>query len=454
MSDTSHAPSLGSSGPSGRPENHEGLRALQAELNQAQSMIAQLRDELDAVRRRVSEADAAKDTLARLTEEIQQRDLRREHERAVAREFQNRFLPPALPDIEGVRFAVKYLPCDRVGGDFYDVFEMGNDCVGVLIADISGYGLPATLVTAVAKMGFDTFRQNEYSPRVIMERTNAQVAKATLGSQFITAFLAVIDLETLKVKYVNASHPSPLLERAAGFELLDADGLCCGIFEEPKYEEKETQLQAGDRILFYTRGLFSTCNADGKPYENTRLYDYVRGHRETPLHEVLDGIATDFQEHLDGAEQTDDVILIGLEMLEIERKEERIVIPSDPQQIRRVESVIIPRLEELNYGERAIFGVRLAVEEAVVNAIKHGNRMDKAKKVTVTHSIDAKECRISVLDEGLGFDPEAVPDPTSDDNLELPHGRGLVLIRAYMDEMTFNEKGNCVTLVKKAPWES
>ena len=436
----------------GNASNRSETRALQAELNQAQSMITQLREELETVLARSTEGDEGRDAVAKLSEEVRRRDLVREHELAIAREFQKRFLPLALPRFDGIAFAVRYLPCARVGGDFYDVFDMGNDCVGILIADIAGRGLPAALSAAVAKTGFDTFRQNEYSPRVIMEKTNAHVTKSTVGSQFVTAFLAVLDMETLNVKFANACHPSPLLQRGESIELLDAEGLCCGIFEEPDYEEREMQLKSGDRLLFYTRGLVTALNADGKPYENTRLYELVRSRRDEPLDDVLERVVADFKAHVDGAEQTDDVILVGMELHPVARQEERIVIPSDPQQLRRVESAVIARLEEFNYGERVIFAVRLALEEAVVNAIKHGNKMDKAKKVTVTFSIDAKECRITILDEGPGFNPAVVPDPTADENLELPHGRGLVLIRAYMDDVTFTEKGNGITMLKKAPW--
>jgi len=436
----------------GEVSNRSEARALQTELNRAQSMIEQLREELETVRTRSTQGEDAKDALVKLSEEMRKRDLVGERELAIAREFQKRFLPLALPRFDGVAFAVRYLPCACVGGDFYDVFDMGNDCVGILIADIAGRGLPAALATAVTKTGFDTFRQNEYSPKVIMEKTNVHVAKSTVNSHFITAFLAVLDVETLKVKYVNACHPSPLLQRGETLELLDAEGLCCGIFDEPNYEERQLQLEPGDRLIFYTRGLVTAVNADGKPYENTRLCEFAQARRQEPLDDVLDGLMGDFKAHLDGVEQTDDVILVGVELRPVAREEERIVIPSDPQQLRRVESAVIARLQQLNYGERAIFAVRLALEEAVVNAIKHGNKMDKAKKVTVTFSVDSRECRITITDEGAGFDPDAVPDPTMEENLEVPHGRGLVLIRAYMDDVTFTEKGNGVTMVKKAPW--
>jgi serine/threonine-protein kinase RsbW len=281
---------------------------------------------------------------------------------------------------------------------------------------------------------------------------NLQIVRNTLEDQFLTAFLGILDLETLRLKFVNASHTCPILYGPKRFALLDTEGLCCGMFEEPRYEEKEIQLQAGDRILFYTRGLVRMCNPRNHAYADRRLHKLLRANRDLEIGAMVERVGEDFSRHLAGAEQVEDLTLVGLEVVPREAKEERVVIPSEPMQLARVESLILSRLEALNYGERALFAVRLALEEAVINAIKHGNRMDKAKHVTVTFSVDRDECVVTVEDEGSGFDPGAVPDPTADENLELPHGRGLVLMRAYMDDVSFNAKGNRVTMRKKAPW--
>jgi serine/threonine-protein kinase RsbW len=96
----------------------------------------------------------------------------------------------------------------------------------------------------------------------------------------------------------------------------------------------------------------------------------------------------------------------------------------------------------------------LSLEEAVINAIKHGNELDDTKKVVVGFAIDDERAIISVADEGEGFDPASVPDPTLDENLIAMSGRGLSLIRAYMDEVRFNDKGNDITMIKYAPWLS
>jgi len=451
MADEQHAPS---SSEMKHPASSasEGVRVLRAELDQAQATICELRSVLQELRRRASADDQAKTTVNWLNQELDRQTATMEHQRQVARKLQDLFVPPALPECERARFAVKYMPCARVGGDLYDVFDMGNSCIGILVADVSGHGLASVLVSAVTKMAFDTFRQNEYSPRVIMEKVNRQVVKNTLENQFVTAFLGVLDVQTLRLKFVNASHPCPIVCRGERIELLDTDGLCCGMFDEPHYEEREAQLHPGDRVIFYTRGLVVTCKPQGASFQRSTLLDLIRANSALPVEQVIERISEEFVRRLEDTEQYDDAILVGLEIVPLEAGEERIVIPSEPMQLGRVERLILSRLEAENYGERVLFGVRLAVEEAVVNAMKHGNHMDKAKKVTITYAVDHDQCRVTVEDEGEGFDPNSVPDPTDDENLENPSGRGLMLMRAYVDELTFNEKGNRVTMVKKAPW--
>jgi len=124
------------------------------------------------------------------------------------------------------------------------------------------------------------------------------------------------------------------------------------------------------------------------------------------------------------------------------------VIPSDTAAGQSVQERIIQLLESLSYDERDVFGIRLAVEEALVNAIKHGNQMDPTKTVRITCRIAPHKIRIEIEDQGQGFQPEEVPDPTSDENLERPCGRGIMLMRAFMSTIAYNASGNCVILEK------
>ena len=123
-------------------------------------------------------------------------------------------------------------------------------------------------------------------------------------------------------------------------------------------------------------------------------------------------------------------------------------IPSDVAAGQSLQEQIIQRLEALEYGEHNLFGIRLAIEEALVNAIKHGNRLDPAKQVRVVWEVDQVRIRIEIEDQGEGFALEDVPDPTADENLERPCGRGIHLMRAFMNTIEYNATGNRVVLEK------
>jgi serine/threonine-protein kinase RsbW len=125
-----------------------------------------------------------------------------------------------------------------------------------------------------------------------------------------------------------------------------------------------------------------------------------------------------------------------------------VVIRSDPGEARRIQEDIERLLRTHEFTDHEIFGVKLALEEALVNAIKHGNRFDLEKKVAIAYSVQAERFEVHITDEGGGFDPSEVPDPTAVENLERPCGRGLMLMRYYMSEVSFSANGNSVSMTK------
>ena len=126
----------------------------------------------------------------------------------------------------------------------------------------------------------------------------------------------------------------------------------------------------------------------------------------------------------------------------------KISIASDPSEVPRIQEEIEGRLRRHHFDDRDIFSIRLALEEALVNAIKHGNQLDRSKKVHIEGSIRADRFDVGIVDEGPGFNPEDVPDPRADENLERACGRGLLLIRHYMTEVVYHAPGNRLTMSK------
>ena len=124
-------------------------------------------------------------------------------------------------------------------------------------------------------------------------------------------------------------------------------------------------------------------------------------------------------------------------------------IESDTTIGQQLLNEVLSQLKQHAWDEQDTFGVHLAVEEALVNAIKHGNQSDPDKKVHVVSRVSKTHFFIEIRDEGDGFNPGDVPDPTTDENLESPSGRGLMLMRSFMSRVDFNDAGNCVVMEKQ-----
>ena len=125
------------------------------------------------------------------------------------------------------------------------------------------------------------------------------------------------------------------------------------------------------------------------------------------------------------------------------------VIPSEPQATSEPKEEILRELESCGFSKDETFACKLALEEAFSNAVKHGNEGDYSKSITVRWAVSRQKVVVVVRDEGGGFEPEAIPDPTHPDRLPLPNGRGIMLMKAYMDEVSFRDQGREVWMVKR-----
>ena len=125
-----------------------------------------------------------------------------------------------------------------------------------------------------------------------------------------------------------------------------------------------------------------------------------------------------------------------------------IVVKSTPSAVAEQCRWILSKLENYDFSQDDIFSVHLSLEEAFINAIRHGNKMDPKKKIKINCLVGLDKFEVSLTDEGNGFDPEGVPDPRYGENLYKTGGRGLFLMRSYMDVVKFNERGNCVHMIK------
>ncbi|HUB24521.1 MAG TPA: ATP-binding protein [Tepidisphaeraceae bacterium] len=131
------------------------------------------------------------------------------------------------------------------------------------------------------------------------------------------------------------------------------------------------------------------------------------------------------------------------------KREVKMTIASDYSEARKAHREIMGAVDASGFNESSTFAIKLALEEVLMNAIKHGNQCDPAKNVRIEAVISPRQFELTVEDEGRGFDPAEVPDPRTEENLEKIHGRGLLLMRSYMDEVEYTRGGRRVRMVKK-----
>ena len=189
----------------------------------------------------------------------------------LAREIQQSILPRALPETAGFRVAARYLPMSDVGGDFYDFDTQRADRLGILVADVTGHGVPAALVASMVKMAFAAEAERLDDPGLVLTNMNRTLCGRFAGA-YVTACCGVIDPRYRTLRYASAGHPAPILRRIDGrVQPLEQRGLLLAFDATARYATAEVALSAGDRVVVFTDGLLEAANAGDEFFGDARL---------------------------------------------------------------------------------------------------------------------------------------------------------------------------------------
>jgi sigma-B regulation protein RsbU (phosphoserine phosphatase) len=240
-----------------------------------------------------------------------------EEEMAVARRIQQQFLPRRLPEMTRFGIAAMNLPNKQVGGDYYDIVDIGRGSYLITIADVAGKGVPAALLASMVQASVRTQAQDGKPVREIMDRLNRLVFDATPDDRFATCFLARVSDAGLDLSFSNAGHNYPILLPAlGGGRLLDFGGIPLGIQPEFAYGETSTPFQKGDALILYTDGITDARNRVMEDYTEERLFQFAGAlPRDLSARQLLDAISADVSLFTQGAEQADDITLVALKVL-------------------------------------------------------------------------------------------------------------------------------------------
>ncbi|MDQ3923643.1 MAG: SpoIIE family protein phosphatase [Actinomycetota bacterium] len=252
-------------------------------------------------------------TQQRLEQEMRERE-RIEQELLVARRIQQASLPKAVPKLQGWQISPYIQPAREVGGDFYEFFELEDGRVGFAVGDATGKGVPAAFVmTGTCAFLGGVATASGASPGEVLARVNEAVLARIPANMFVTCFYAILDPKSGRLSYANAGHNLPCCRHEHAARELEARGMPLGLMPGMTYEEKETVLELGESVLFYTDGLVEAHNPQGEMFGTPRLRSILSEHPMggTELSATLMEELERFTE--EGWEQEDDITLLTLE---------------------------------------------------------------------------------------------------------------------------------------------
>ena len=233
-----------------------------------------------------------------------------------AGEFQKSLLPEQLPQYENVSFAASYLPSSQLGGDIYDIFDIDEDLVGIILADASGHGVAAAMLSAMFKMTLQKYAVEILDPAQVMTKLNSDFCQVLQMGEFFTAFYAILDRKTGQFVFSNAAHPRPLLYNYASGTIteLDTEGFLLGVMEENiTYEQEKIILSDNSRLVIYTDGVNEAANKKGKMYGDDRVRVRLLERAAEKPEAYLNALQADLKKHTGSDIFEDDVTVIVMD---------------------------------------------------------------------------------------------------------------------------------------------
>ena len=219
---------------------------------------------------------------------------------------------PAFPNRREFSLFASMTPAKEVGGDFYDFFMVGTDHIALVMADVSGKGVPAALLMMVARVLLKSSLQNGKGPAEALESVNNQLCESNDAGFFVTIWVAVLEISTGKGVASNAGHEHPVLRRAGGsYELvIYRHSMPVGTMEGIRFEQHEFHLNPGDSIFVYTDGVAEATNGDSELYGTERMLGALNSEPDAQPEQVLTNVMNDITGFVDGAEQFDDITML------------------------------------------------------------------------------------------------------------------------------------------------
>ena len=387
-------------------------------------------------------------------------------ELTLASNIQAHMLPcifPPFPEHKEFDLYASMNPAKEVGGDFYDFFVVDEKHLAVIVADVSGKGVPAALFMVIAKTLIKNHTQMGMEPAEVFTAVNRLLCDGNDAGLFVTAWMGVLELESGKLTYVNAGHNPPLIKRAEGeFEYLrERSGFVLAGLDEMKYRQSTLKIFPGDRLFLYTDGVTEATDSAQKLYGEERLRDFLNAHQDCGTEEMLCKLQEELEKFAGDAPQFDDITMLlldykgalGYEAMDKNRKTER-TFAAAKENITEMIGFVEGELESFGVAIKQQTAICVAMEEIFVNIANYAYPEEEGDaKVEIEFDENTGIATFVVTDRGVAFDPLAKEDPdiTLSAEERSVGGLGIFIVKKTMDRVAYaRENGqNILTMTKK-----
>jgi sigma-B regulation protein RsbU (phosphoserine phosphatase) len=384
----------------------------------------------------------------------------------VAASIQTSMLPcifPPFPDRTEFDLYASMLPAKEVGGDFYDFYFIDHDNLAVVIADVSGKGVPAALFMVITKTLIKNCSFCK-SPKDVFESVNNKLCENNEADMFVTAFMGFYNITSGKFTYVNAGHNPPLVKKhGSGYEFLEMKpGFVLAWMENAQYDEKEITLKPGDVLYLYTDGVTEAMNGRRELFGEGRLLAALNANRDSRPEELLSAVKREVDKFADGAQQADDITMLAVKINDAAQDAAQNAAQSPVKELKTeankknlgsVINFITAELEKIGYTPDLKNEICIAVEEIFVNIADYAYKPDSGSACI---SISTKEKTvIKFEDSGHPYNPLEQPSPDLEKSLlerEIG-GLGVHMVKNIMDTVEYSRAGdkNILVITKNHP---
>ena len=258
--------------------------------------------------------------LNRNVEQLTEANEQNRRELIMAQKIQSSLIPKVFPETRLLQFSSKYMPMEALGGDLYDVYQISDKIFSVMILDVCGHGVPAALITTMAKISFNANTKKAINPSDVIFNVNNELFDSINGNgDYFTAFYGVIDMEKGMLYYSNAGHNTIFLAHADGsLDRLENNGPVVGVVKDLQFPSVGHLLKNGDRLVLYTDGVIEARDKSARLYGEERLMDIIKQNMNTDVKNFTEHVFADLQFFCGNSPRSDDIALFAIDIIGIE----------------------------------------------------------------------------------------------------------------------------------------